>query len=387
MLEPNTARSLAADRYSAYVDDLRTLVNIDSGSLNIDGVDKIADFVCSRAMGRGYEVERIPGDCAGDRVVVRLRGTGPGRILLLAHMDTVFADGTAAQRPFRTDGDRAFGPGVCDDKAGVVAGLTVLDILRESGRENFGELVLACTPDEEIGSPTSHAAIAELATDADAVLSLECAREDGSLVSSRKGIADITVSVTGRAAHPGVDFERGANAVVAASMLVAAAHRLNDTVPGVRVNVGRFCGGERANVVAPSATVELEVRVDPEPGLDVALAVVEAIVDTEYIPNTRGEMSVSNACPPLVRSPGQNVLLDHARSIAHELGFTVDHVASGGAADANFAAAKGVPTLDGLGPVGGDDHSEDEWLDLSSVVPRLSMLACLISRLSAVTVG
>lgn len=391
LLAPEDARALASDRYAAFVDDLEILVGIDSGSWNALGVNRIADFVCERGRRAGHRVERLPGaphdgTTLGDRVVIRQSGSGTARILMLAHMDTVFEDGTSAARPFHVVGRRALGPGVCDDKAGLLAGLTVLDMLADSDVGNYRELVLFCTPDEEIGSPSSRDDIARLAADADAVLSLECAREDGSVVSARKGIADITVTVTGRAAHPGVDFERGANAVVAAALLVADAHRINTDVSGVRVNVGRLCGGERVNVVASSATVELEVRVDPQPGLDVALAHIRALVDTVYVPGAAASMTVSAACPPLRPGPGQAALLAHTHSIARDLGFHVDDVSSGGAADANYAAASGVPTLDGLGPVGGDDHSVDEWLDLDSIVPRVAMLASLVSRVAGSTV-
>ena len=392
VLAPAQARTLAADRYGAFVADLENMVNIDSESWNTKGVNRIADFVAERARNSGCRVQRIPGSShagvtLGDRIVVRRTGAGSRRILLLAHMDTVFPDGTAAARPYRVRGGRARGPGVCDDKAGLLAGLTALDVLGAAGAEHYGELVLLCTSDEEIGSPTSRPDIARLASEADAVLSLEGAREDGSVVSRRRGVADVTITLNGRAAHPGVDFERGANAVVAAALLVADAHRINGEGPGIRVNVGRFCGGERVNVVASSATVELEVRVDPEPGLDAALARVRALADTVYVPGVTASMTVSGACPPLCPAPGQAALLTHTRAIAAELGFEVDDVATGGVADANYAAAAGVPTLDGLGPVGGDDHSVDEWLDLDSVVPRIALLASLISRLSAEGVG
>ena len=384
MLAPRDALRLALAQYQTFVDELAMLVNVDSGSWNAKGVNRIADVVVERARRSGCHVERLAGALhdgvtLGDRVVVRRSGTGDGRILMLAHMDTVFADGTAAARPYREVDGRAHGPGVCDDKAGLLAGLTVFDLL-DADSASYAELVLLCTPDEEIGSPTSRGDVERLAAQSDAVLSLECAREDGSVVSTRKGIADVTITVTGRAAHPGVDFERGASAVVAAACLVAAAHRINDDDSGVRVNVGRLAGGDRVNVVPSSATIELEVRVDPDPGLDAALARVRALVDTVWVPGATAAMTVSSACPPLRREPGQASLLAQVREIAHELGFDVGDVASGGAADANFAAAQGVPTLDGLGPIGGDDHSVDEWLDLASIVPRLAMLASLVSQ-------
>ena len=387
-LSPGAAHALAAARYPSFVTDLATLVGIDSESWDAAGANRIADIVCERAAASGCRVERATGGVhegrpLGDRVTVRRPGSGTTRILLLAHMDTVFARGTAAARPFRVVGGRAYGPGVCDDKAGLLAGLTVLDILGETDAGGFAEVVLCCVPDEEIGSPTSRDEITRLAADADVVLSLEGAREDGSVVSSRKGIADVAVTLTGRAAHPGVDAERGANAVVAAALLVADLHRITADMPGVRVNVGRIAGGERVNVVAASATVELEVRVDPQPGLDEAIRRIRHLVDTTYVPGVTASMTVSNSCPPMRRDPAQDVVLDEVRAVAHALGFAVGDAATGGAADANYAAAAGVPTLDGLGPVGGDDHSVDEWLDLDSVVPRIALLACLITRLPA----
>lgn len=388
-LAPAHALQLAEQALPRFVQDLQHLVNLDCGSHNAAGVNKVADLVCQRLAELRWTLQRRSLDSpvpVGDLVIGRrpgsaVAGSGP-RILLLAHLDTVFEDGTAQARPFSVRDGRAFGPGVCDDKAGLLAGLAAAQVLQSAGRERFGELVLCCTPDEEIGSPASRATLQQLAREADYVLSLECAREDGSLVKARKGVVDMQIAITGRAAHPGIERERGASAALAAAGLVIAAEGLNGTIPGASINVGRVRAGTRANVVAAGARVDLEIRAETAHSLQAADAAVASLAARLDVPGTRAEIHRSGACPPMAADAGAEWLAAQAAEVACELGFVVRAVGSGGVADANYAAATGTPTLDGLGPVGGDDHSESEWVDLASVVPRVAMLAGLIDRLS-----
>ena len=240
-------------------------------------------------------------------------------------------------------------------------------------------------PDEEIGSPTSRDEIARLAAEADVVLSLEGAREDGSVVSSRKGIADVAVALTGRAAHPGVDAERGANAVVAAALLIADLHRITRRHAGVsgqrRQDLRRRAGQRRRRLGHRGTRGARRTPAGTRRG-DPPASATSSTRPTCRASRRLDAVSLTRArrCG---RDPAQDVVLDEARAVAHALGFAVGDAATGAPADANYAAAAGVPTLDGLGPVGGDDHSVDEWLDLDSVVPRIALLACLITRLPA----
>ncbi|WP_214321992.1 M20/M25/M40 family metallo-hydrolase [Nonomuraea sediminis] len=361
-----------------FLSDLEHLVNIDSGSWNAAGVNRVGDFAAARLVELGFAVERVAvppvdGVPLGDVVVGRRPGQGP-RILLLAHLDTVFDDGTAAARPFTVRDGIAHGPGVCDDKAGLAAGLAAVDAL-----DADADLVFCCTPDEELGAPGSHPVLAELAAEADYALCLECAREDGSLVKARKGGADVRVTITGRAAHAGIEPERGANAALAAAHLVIALQSLNDPAAGTTVNVGVVRAGSRPNVVCPEAVLEVDVRAVTTDRLTRVLDDIDALVATTHVEGTSATGHRHGVCPPM--EPSED-LAAVAVGLAAARGLDVAAVATAGIADANLVSALGVPTLDGLGPVGGADHSPAEWLDLASVTPRVTLLAELITHLA-----
>src|SRR4051794_18139527 len=249
----------------AYLADLERLVNIDCGSYTPEGVDEIGRFVARFMTEGGASVEVRPdpaglrgatviGTWAGDRAT-----PGAPRILLIGHMDTVFDPGTAGARPFAIDADGiARGPGVTDMKSGLLAGLYAVRALAEAGPLPFERLTWIANPDEEIGSPSSTPHIREVAADSDVCLVLECARANGDIVSSRKGILDARVTFHGRAAHAGVEPEKGRSAVLAAADLVTRIHALNGRWEGVTFNVGVIGGGTRPNVVAEQCSFEID---------------------------------------------------------------------------------------------------------------------------------
>ncbi len=373
----------AQRRYPAYVERLRTLVDIDSGSRDLDGLRRVAGLLGRWTAAAGMRTEFVPvadpaGAALGDAVVARLSGEGDRRILLAGHLDTVFAPGTAARRPFRTEAGRAYGPGVCDDKGGVLAGLGAVEVLQSCDRRAFGELILVATPDEEIGALGSRPLLARLAAGVDAVLCLECARENGDLVSARKGVADVEVTLTGRAAHAGIEPERGANAALAAARLTVDLQALNGRWPSVTVNVGVLRAGGRPNVVADHAQLLVDLRAERVDAFDAALAAIHDLAGAGHVDDVTATVAVHSPAPPWERDPGTQRLLDLAEKVGAGLGITVRGAATGGSADANLLAATGVAVLDGLGPVGGGDHGEAEWLDLTSVPARLALLAGLI---------
>ncbi|MEU3254834.1 M20/M25/M40 family metallo-hydrolase [Streptomyces sp. NPDC006997] len=389
---PRVFLALARDRLPRFLDDLAELVGVDSGSHSPDGVNRVAALLTARLDALGFEVERVTlpdgadGQRFGDALVARRAGALPAaqggrRVLLLGHMDTVFEDGTAAERPFTIRGGRAHGPGVSDDKGGLLAGLLALDLLRAAGVEAYREVVLLATPDEEIGSPASRPLTERLAAESDVALALECARENGDLVCARKGVADFRVTVTGTAAHAGIEPERGANAALAAAHLVVAFQALNGNWDGVTVNVGVIRAGTRANIVCPEAELRVEVRSATAAGIDAARAALDAAASRPVVPGTRARVEQLDFCPPLEPSPGVRRLLATARELGAELGVPVRATATGGVGDANFVAGVGIPVLDGLGPVGGADHTPEEWLDLTTVRHRAALLAALVARL------
>ena len=294
-------------------------------------------------------------------------------------MDTVFPAGTAAERPFRVDGDTAYGPGVSDMKGGLLAGLHAVTCLQDEGFDGFGEITYVCNPDEEIGSPFSGPLILERAKEADVCFVLEGARENGDIVSSRKGVRDARIVYTGRAAHAGVEPHRGRSAVLQAAHATVRLHELNGRWPGVTVNVGVLQGGIRPNVVAERCELQVDLRAVTQETFEEALAELQRIAEDVVVPDVTVEVTSRSGFPVMEKTEATARLVERAKALASDLGFEVNDAATGGASDANPVAGLGVPTLDGLGPIGGSDHAPGEWLDLRSVVPRVALLAGLIA--------
>jgi glutamate carboxypeptidase len=381
-LQDHVAASLPA-----FLADLERLSNIDCGSYSPDGVNEIATWTAAALEGLGATVERRP-DPEGhfaDTVVATFEGvasSGP-KILLIGHMDTVFPDGTVAARPFRIDGETARGPGVTDMKGGLLAGVYALDALRRllggSGAAlPFERLVYIANPDEEVGSLSSTPHIREIAAVSDACFVLECARANGDFVSARKGIADLRLSIHGRAAHAGVEPENGRSAILAGADMVKSIHALNGRWPGVTANVGVFNAGTRPNVVPEHAELQVDVRGTTRAALEAAIEAVKTIAASPTVPDVTGEVETMASWMPMEKLERSGRLADQAIALAARLGFATKDVATGGASDANTTSGMGIPSIDGLGPVGGSDHSPDEYLDVASIVPRTTLLAALL---------
>lgn len=392
MSAPSIAQinEIAARRYDDFLVALERMVNVDCGSFTPEGVNEIADLCQARFESGDWKVERLSHEPAegearlGDLVIGRLEGSGGPRVLMIGHMDTVFDPGTVAERPFRTEGDRAFGPGVSDMKGGLLTGFFAIEALQEAGFEGFGRITYICNPDEEIGSPWSRDLIRAEAADADVALVLEGARENGDIVSARKGVSDYLIEVLGRASHAGVEPERGRSAILEAAHKTVALQALNGRWPGVTVNVGVVHGGTRPNVVAERCEIHVDVRSPREESLGEAEAEVERIANANTVPDVTARVSGGKWHRPMEKKEGGARLAAIAAEVAREMGFELADASTGGASDANTTSAAGVPTLDGLGPVGGDDHAPKEWIDLASVVPRITLLGGLVSRLDAV---
>ena len=370
-----------------YLADLRRLVSIDCGSYTRAGVDEVGRWVRAffTELGATVEARPDPAGRLGDTVVATFDGrTGGPRVLLIGHMDTVFDPGTVAERPFRLEGEVAYGPGVTDMKSGLLAGLYALKaIIIERGGLPFERLVFIANPDEEIGSPTSTPHIRAFAAETDVALVLECARANGDIVSARKGILDLRVVVHGRAAHAGVEPEKGRSAIVEAARIVAELHDLNGRWPGVTVNVGVIGGGTRPNVVAERCSLEVDVRATSREALEIAEAEIRRIAEATEVPDTTIEFEPMARWWPMEKLERSGRLVEHAQAVASALGFTVSDASTGGASDANTTSGMGIPSLDGLGPIGGNDHAPAEYLEVDSIVPRITLLAGLLLTIAA----
>lgn len=376
----NNISELFSSVYPAILSDLAALVNVDCGTHNKAGVDRVGEWIAARCAEWSWEVEQLPLTEHGDCWLARLRGNGSGRVLLMGHLDTVYPDGTAAARPMRSEGNRILGPGVCDMKGGLLVGLYALRALQEINFRDFEEIVFFFNSDEEIGSPGSRPLYEPIAREMDAALVLESARANGDIVSARKGSGEFFVRVFGKAAHAGVEPEKGANAVVELAHQIIALYRFNGLAPGVTVNPGVINGGTKSNVVPEQAWVHVDARAVDPGGAEAVTRAIKSL-SVQKIHGTRLEVSGGFSYPPLHRTPAVRFLVELARDSARELGFEVNDAATGGASDANVLASFYVPVLDGLGPIGGLDHSVDEYIEADSLVPRTSMLAGLIQRI------
>jgi glutamate carboxypeptidase len=370
-----------------FLERLERLCDIDCGSYSPAGVNEVAAWVAWAFEGLGGAVERRPDPDGryGDTIIGTFRGREGGgpRLLLIGHTDTVFPDGTVAERPFRIEDGIALGPGVTDMKSGLIAGIHALAALRELGGGTwdalpFERITYVANPDEEIGSPSSTPHIRAIAAEADACFVLECARANGDFVSSRKGIADLRLSIHGRAAHAGVEPEKGRSAILAGARITERIQALNGRWPGVTANVGVFQSGTRPNVVPDLASLEIDIRGVTRTELEAAVEAVNAIASEPGVPDVTVEIEQMAGWLPMEKLERSGRLADHVIALAARLGFATMDVATGGASDANTTSGMGVPSIDGLGPIGGRDHSPDEYLEVESIVPRTTLLAALL---------
>ena len=364
----------------AFLSDLAALVNADCGTYNKAGVDAVGEWIGARCTAWGWEVRRFPQVEYGDCWLARLRGGGVGRLLLMGHLDTVYPDGTAAARPLRLEGAKIVGPGTCDMKGGLLVGMYALRALQTLGFRDFSELAFFFNSEEEAGSPVSQSLYAPVAREMDAVLVLESARANGDIVSARKGSGEYTIRVMGKAAHAGVEPEKGANAILELAHQIIALHRLNGLAPGVTVNAGVIGGGTQPNVVPGEAWVQVDVRAADPAGAEALARAMVDLAGRTTIPRAQIEVVGGFQYQPMAKTPAVVLLVEFARNVARDLGFEVNDAATGGASDANAIAALGVPVLDGLGPVGGLDHSPEEYIEADSLVPRAALVAGLIQR-------
>jgi glutamate carboxypeptidase len=378
-------QAAAADRAAA-LELLKEIVNIDSGTGDAAGGAKVEAVIAAALKPLGAEVRSEPAESAGlpDNLVAEFHGKGKGRILIIAHIDTVFGAGTAAARPFSMDSERAHGPGVGDEKAGVVNAVMALKILHDLGFRNYATITLLLDDSEERGSPGSRKLIAALARQHDVEFNMEPGDPPDALTVWRKGSTGIRIQVAGRAAHAGMAPQDGRNAAVE---LVHQLSALEGAFPhfgdGTTVNLTILKAGERNNIIPDSAEAILNVRYRKPDDFMAVLSKVEAGAGTTLVPDTRVTVSHETGFPPLIENPRIDALAARARAIYAEMGKTLEMSGNGGASESALAMAEGTVALDGLGYVGGDFHTDHEWIDLNSIVPRLYLFTRLLMETGA----
>jgi glutamate carboxypeptidase len=375
--------AFAEAKQPAIVAFIRELARCESPSDQPQAVNRFLNLLAGRLDGAS-NVKTLPGGRFGNhlRCEFKLPGakSGAGKILVLAHSDTVWPLGTLAEMPLREEQGRLWGPGVLDMKSGIAFFIFAVHTLRMLEIPVRRNILFQVNSDEEVGSETSRQFTEEAARQSAIALLVEPGTGlKGKLKTARKGVGDYTVTVRGRASHAGVDYEAGASAVVELARQIPKIAAFTSLKQGITVNPGVIAGGTRTNVVAAEARAEVDIRI--------AKAKDAALLDKKF----RALRPIDKRCsihvegglnrPPMERSPAIRSLFQTARACAKELGVKLEESATGGGSDGNFTAALGVPTLDGLGGVGEGAHAANESILLDRIADRTALLAMLLSQL------
>ena len=385
--------SLAQKEQQPLLKTLEELVSIESGSRDFEGLDRIAKLIAGRLQALGgqvelvdasdiYKMEDTPAQI-GKMVRATFTGTGTKKILLLAHMDTVYPRGMLAKQPFRVKGDRAYGVGIADDKQGIAVIIHTIAMLKAMNVRDYGTLTVLINADEEISSPGSRSLITKLGAEHDAVLSFEGSRaESDKLVLATAGIASVTLNVQGRASHAGNNPERGINALYELSHQILQMRDLSDPATGVKMNWTVANAGRVRNMIPPNAQGIADVRVLRVADYDGIERKVRERVKNQLLPEAKVELIFERRRPPLEATDASRTLAKHAEKVYSELGkaLVIDHVAEGGGTDAAFASLKTkAPVIERFGLQGFGSHTiEAEYVLISSIEPRLYLAARLI---------
>ena len=378
-------RAVEASRSEA-LELLKTIVDIDSGSGDVAGGQRVESILDARLKSIGAEIRYEPAEAPGlpPNLVAVFHGTGRARILIIAHIDTVFGPGTVAKRPFSIEGDRAHGPGVGDEKAGVVNAVIALKILRDLHFKDYASITLLLDSSEELGSPGSTELIKSLARQSDVEFNMEPGDPPDALTVWRKGAGDILIQVSGRAAHAGMVPENGRNAAVElVHQLAALEGAFPHTGSGTTVNLTVLKASDRSNIIPAFAEATLDVRFRKLDDFDAVLSSIRARLAPTIVPDTTvAAMAAGSVYPPLTENAQLDALGARAQMIYGEIGKSLTLSGNGGASESAVAMSVGTPAIDGLGYVGGDFHTDHEWIEVSSVTPRLYLFTRLLMETS-----
>ncbi len=375
-------RRAVADREAELLALWERVVNVDSGSYCKAGVDALGRLMAGELAPLGFSTDVIEETACGSHVLCRRIGQGRGRLFLSMHLDTVWPEGTVAEWPFRLDRGRATGPGVADMKGGWIVMLGALHALGGAGLDRLAQTTVLMTGDEELGSVRGRPHIERIAGESDWTLVMESAKPDGSVTVGRTAVGALYLTIRGRSAHVANDYRLGRNAIEEAAHVILALHALTDPDAERIVNVGIVRGGSARQVVADHVWLSVDLRAPDNPTADALVARIREIAAAPRTPGVTIEVEGGVTRPAWVNNPGTRRLAELAADIAREGGLPFGEIVSRGGSDGSFTGALGVPTLDGLGIVGGNVCSRHEWADAASLVPRAALLATLIARLA-----
>lgn len=385
-IKPAELLEQAKAEQSAYIETVKQLVAVDTGTGQAEGLATVSKMLIERLQALGAQVSTSPATpSAGDNIVGTLKGTGSKDFLLMVHYDTVFAEGTAAERPFRMDKQRAYGPGVADAKGGVAMILHALELLKAQQFDDYGTITVLFNPDEEMGSAGSKKIIAELARKHDYVFSYEPPDSDA-VTTATNGINAVMLEVKGKSSHAGSAPEDGRNAVLELAHQLVQLKELGDPDKGTTVSWTMIAGGEKRNIIPNKATAEADMRYSDISETERVLADAQKIIGNKLIDDTRVELRVDKGRPPLAKNPASERLAETAQRLYGEIDQRIEPIAMRFGTDAGYAYVPDSDkpaVLETMGVVGAGLHSEDEYIELSSIAPRLYLTTAMIRALSA----
>ena len=361
---------------------LEQLVSINSSSSCKEGVDQVADILQKEYEKEGFSTELLIHSHCGNGLVVTRQGEGAGHLLMICHMDTAYPDEFPKEKPFRLEGNRAFGPGVLDMKSCIVSCLYVLKGLYALQVPKLPTITVLLSGDEEAGSFAVQQRILEEGKKADWCIVTEGARENGAIVIERKGNAYFHVTAKGRSVHAGIEPQRGRNAIEELALKIVKLRELNDFEKGSTVTIGILQGGENRITVAEHAEMYIDLRYRTKEVGEQLISQVEQILNTPEIDGVTTTYTLTRNRPPLVQVPGSERLHQLVQEAGKELGIPYLTAVTGGVSDGNFVADLGVPTIDGLGPVGGMMCSPEEYLLTDTLTERAARMGTVIARLN-----
>lgn len=366
-----------------YLEELRPLIDVDCGTYTLEGINVVADLMQEKYQAmEGWSITRI--DCGKAGVGLEVRNKPEAEhidVMLMGHMDTVFPEGTVAKRPMSVDAEKAYGPGVSDMKSGLLNIVYALRNLDKSVLDTLS-ICICMNPDEETGSLDSVDWIQATAKKAKHVLVAEAARADGGLVKARKGMARYKITFHGKAAHAGNEPEKGRSAITEMSTWVLAMNDMTNFSSGTTLNVGIVSGGSGANIVPDSASAIVDVRFWDNAEYDEVDTSLHGLASNPFVKGMIVELEREAYKPSMVPSPQTEQLMLLVEESAKELAIDINWKEVGGGSDANNTAILGVPTLDGLGPIGAGFHSDSEYLLLESIEPRIQLLMKVLTKLA-----
>jgi glutamate carboxypeptidase len=368
----------------AVIDSLKDMVMIESGSSDAAGLAKMADYTEARLKALGAATERQRGSTGpGSIVIGTFSGAGSKRIMLMAHMDTVYPAGTLATQPYKVEGRRIYGPGIADDKGGIAVILHALQLLKDAGWRDYGKLTVLFNADEEVGSIGSGELIASLGSEHDYVLSAEPTqvKPEGILLGA-SGTGTVTLQVQGRASHAGAAPDAGRNALIELSHQLVQTRDVAKSVSGTQLNWTMSQAGKVRNQIPESAMATGDMRLTVPDGFERLETALKEKVQNRLVPDTQTTVSIERGRPPFVASATAREVARKAQDIYAEMDrkLTLTDM-TGGATDAGFASRSGkAVVLESFGLAGAGYHARDEYIEADTIVPRLYLMARMVQE-------